>query len=165
MILFIESVILCVLYTLMILPPIYKDPLNMIMSYPPEIIKRVESLPQYQDKIQKREKAHIIKKILGIFLFVIVMTTIAYFSGCRNFGSTFVHIFILFFVVNLYDLFVLDWGIFCHSKRLRIQGTEDMEKEYKDYFFHVKGAFIGTVLGVIVAFLSACLIELISALI
>ena len=34
-------------------------------------------------------------------------------------------------------------GIFCHSKKLRIPGTEDMEKEYKDYFFSCKRCFYG----------------------
>ena len=73
--------------------------------------------------------------------------------------STFVHVFTLFLVVNLYDLIVLDCGIFCHSKKLRIPGTEDMEKEYRDYIFHVKGAGVGTVLGLVVAVLSGVLIE------
>ena len=48
--------------------------------------------------------------------------------------------------MNIYDLIVLDWGIFCHSKKLRISGTEDMEKEYKDYMFHARGTCIGIVL-------------------
>jgi hypothetical protein len=61
----------------------------------------------------------------------------------------------LFFVVNIYDMIVLDWGVFCHSRKLRIPGTEDMDKDYKDYFFHVKGAMKGIVIGVIVALLSA----------
>ena len=52
--------------------------------------------------------------------------------------------------MNIYDLIVLDWGVFCHSKKLRISGTEDMEKEYKDYMFHAKGTCIGIVLGLVV---------------
>ena len=52
-------------------------------------------------------------------------------------------------------------GIFCHSKKLRIPGTEDMEKKYKDYFFHAKGAFIGTLLGVVIALASAGIIKII----
>ena len=66
----------------------------------------------------------------------------------------------LFFVVNIYDMVVLDWGIFCHSKKLRIPGTEDMDKDYTDYLFHVKGAIKGTVLGIIVAILSGVIILL-----
>lgn len=62
--------------------------------------------------------------------------------------------------MNLYDLIILDWGIFGHSKKLRIPGTEDMEKEYKDYLFHAKGAGIGIALGLVVALLSGCIIHL-----
>ena len=86
---------------------------------------------------------------------------IKYFSGCRDFKSAFFHVFILFFVVNLFDLLVLDIGVFCHSKKFRISGTEDMKKDYKDYFFHAKGAFIGTLLGVIIALASAGIIKII----
>jgi len=161
MILFIECVVCCLLFTLVILPAQYKDPINMIMSYPPKIRKRVEELPQYKGTIKQREKSHISKKIFGLIFFVIVLSGVAYLSGCRSFSTTFIHVFLLFFVVNIYDLIVLDWGIFCHSKKLRIPGTEDMEKEYKDYVFHAKGACIGMALGLVVALLSGCMIHLI----
>ncbi len=69
------------------------------------------------------------------------------------------HVSILFLVVNIYDLIVFDWGIFCHSKKLIIPRTEDMQKEYKDYMFHVRSACIGIVLGLIVALLSGCIIH------
>lgn len=158
MILLIECIIFCILFTLIILPAQYKDPLNMIMSYPPKIIKRAEELLEYKEVIGKKEKAHIGKKIFGLIFFVIVLSGIAYLSGCRNFGETFIHVFTIFFAVNIFDLIVLDWGIFCHSKKLRIAGTEYMEKEYKDYLFHVKGACIGIVLGFVVALISGCII-------
>jgi len=164
MILFIQCVAGCLLFTLVILPAQYKDPINMIMSYPPQIIKRVEELPQYKDTIKQREKSHISKKIFGLIFFVIVLSMVAYFSGCRSFTTAFIHVFTLFIVVNVYDLIVLDWGVFCHSQKLRIPGTEDMEKEYKDYMFHVRGACIGIVLGLVVALLSGGIIHLMSAI-
>lgn len=163
MMLFIQCVVFCLLFTLIILPAQYKDPIKMIMSYPPGIRKRVEELPQYKETIKQREKSHIGKKIFGLLFFVIVLSGIAYLSGCRSFGTTFVHVFTLFFVVNIYDMIVLDWGIFCHSKKLRIPGTEDMDKEYKDYMFHAKGACVGIVLGVIVALLSGGIIHILAA--
>ena len=67
----------------------------------------------------------------------------------------------LFFVVNIYDMLVLDWGIFCHSRKLRIPGTEDMDKDYTDYLFHAKGAIKGTIIGIIVAILSGVIISVI----
>jgi len=160
MILAIECVALCIVFTLIILPAQYKDPMVMIMSYPPNVIKRVEQLPQYAGCIKEREKKHISKKIFGLFFFAIILAIVAYFSGCREFVDTFFHVFMLFFVVNIYDMLVLDWGIFCHSKKLRIPGTEDMDKDYKDYLFHVKGAMKGTVLGIMVAILSGVIIVL-----
>lgn len=159
MILFIQCAVCCLLFTLAILPAQYKDPINMIMSYPPKIRQRVEELPQYKGMIKQREKVHIGKKILGLIFFVIVLSSVAYLSGCKSFNTTFIHVFIIFFVVNIYDLIVLDWGVFCHSKKLRISGTEDMEKEYKDYMFHARGTCIGIVLGLVVALLSGCIIH------
>lgn len=162
--LLIQCVICCLLFTLVILPAQYKDPLNMIMSYPPEIIKRVEQLPQYRGVIKEREKSHISKKIVGIILCAVLLAGVAYFSGCKSFSSVFGHVFTLFFIINLYDLVVLDWGVFCHSKRLRIPGTEDMEQEYKDPWFHVRGMAVGMMLGLLVASLSACLAHIFLAL-
>ena len=66
MILLIECVILCIVFTLIIMPAQYKDPMVMIMSYPPNVIKRVEQLPQYKGCIKERKKKHIGKKIFGI---------------------------------------------------------------------------------------------------
>lgn len=161
MVLFIQCIVCCIVFTIIILPAQYKDPMSMIMSYPPPIIKKVEELPQYKGTIKQREKSHIGKKILGSIFFVVVLSVVAYFSGCRSFREAFIHVFTLFLAVNIYDLVVLDWGIFCHSRKLRIPGTEDMEKEYKNYIFHVKGAVVGTVLGVVVAFVSGCILHLV----
>lgn len=52
MILFIECVIACAVFTIIILPSLYKEPIKHIMSYPKEIRERVENLPQYKDMIQ-----------------------------------------------------------------------------------------------------------------
>lgn len=158
MILAIECLVLCIVFTLIILPAQYKDPMVMIMSYPPNIIKRVEQLPQYKGCIKEKEKKHISKKLFGVFFFAGILAVVAHLSGCKGFVDTFFHVFVLFFVVNIYDMLVLDLGIFCHSRKLRIPGTEDMVKDYKDYLFHVKGAVKGTVIGIIVAILSGVIV-------
>ena len=164
MVLLVQCIVCCILFTLMVMPSLYKNPINWVMDFPPEIIKRVESLPQYKDKIKKKEKRHIKKKILAMIAFVVVLSAVAYFSGCRSFLDTFLHVFIIFVTVNLYDLVVLDWGIACHSKKIRIQGTEDMDKEYNNPWFHSRGFIIGCVLGLIVALLSGVVVQLISLL-
>lgn len=135
----IECVIACIIFAAIILPTQYKNPIKYIMSYPPEIRKRVESLPQYKNTIKSEEKEHILKKLIAILAFIVFLSAVAYFSGAKTFSTAFFHVLILFIAVNLFDMLVLDIGIFCHSKKLRIAGTEDMDKEYKNYLFHVRG--------------------------
>ena len=72
MILLIECIVCCLIFTCVILPAQYKDPIVMIASYPPEVIRRVESLPQYKGTIKQREKSHVKKKMGGLLLFVIL---------------------------------------------------------------------------------------------
>ncbi len=66
-----------------------------------------------------------------------------YFTGKRTFAAAFFHVFVLFLVVNLYDLIVLDLIIFCHSKKLVIPGAEDMKEEYRNPMHHIIGALKG----------------------
>ena len=158
MLLILQCIIACILFTAIMIPPLYKNPINQIMSYPTAIRKRVESLPQYADVIKKTEKKHIFKKIIAVFVFGFILSIIAYLSGAKTFIPAFKHVFILFFVVNIYDMLVLDIGLFCHSKKSIIPGTEDMIKEYQNPWHHIRGAFIGIIIGAIVSFLSASII-------
>ncbi len=159
MILFVECVISCAVFTLIILPSLYKDPIKHIMSYPKEIRDRVENLPQYKDVIKVEEKRHLSVKLIAVLIFAIILAVVAYYSGAKNFKSAYIHVFTLFFVVNIYDMIVLDIGLFCHSKRTRIPGTEDMDKEYKNPWHHIRGAVIGIVIGTIVALLSGAIVH------
>ena len=68
MLLAIECMIACIIFAVIILPTQYKNPINYIMSYPPEIRKRVESLPEYKNSVKSTEKAHILKKLMNGFL-------------------------------------------------------------------------------------------------
>lgn len=122
----------------------------------------MESLPQYAGVIQKIERRHIAVKISAVFLFAIVLGLTAYFSGAKTFNSAYVHVFMLFLAVNVYDVVVLDIGLFCHSKKLRIPGTEDMEQVYRDPWFHVIGGLKGILIGAVTALLSACIVQILS---
>lgn len=161
MILTIQCIVVCLIFTAIVLIPLYKDPLSQIMSYPTAIRKRVEGLPQYQGIIKSAEKKHIWKKIIAAIISTILLSLIAYFSGAKTFSSVFWHVFILFSSVNIYDLFVLDIWLFCHSKLSIIPGTEDMIDEYRNPWHHVRDAVIGTIFGIIIALISASYIYII----
>lgn len=161
MALFIQCIILCIIFTLLILIPQFKNPVSQITSYPPAIRKRVESLPQYKNSLSQTKKKSIIRKIVGTLVAVIFLALLACFSGKTTFISAFIHVFVLFFTVNMYDLIILDFLIFPNSKKVIIPGTEDMIAEYKNPLHHIKGACKGTLIGVVAAILAASLVVLI----
>jgi len=103
MFLFIVCIILCILFTLLILLPLYKNPLSNIISYPIAIRKRVELLPEYKDIIGNIKKKNILKKIIAIILIAIFLAIISYLSGADTFLKICITSFIIFTVVNLYD--------------------------------------------------------------
>jgi hypothetical protein len=118
MILLIECIILCIIFTLAILIPLYKNPLSKIIDYPTAIRKRVEKLQKYKNIVVTIKRKHIIIKIIGAFLIALVLAVISYLTGNKTFFLVFINTFILFTIVNLYDLIVLDIIIFCHSKKM-----------------------------------------------
>ena len=164
MLLLIQCIVLCVIFTFLILPPQFNNPLSQIASYPPTIQKRVESLPQYKNTFKTTKKKNIIRKIMGAFLGGIILAVLAFFSGKETFGSAFIHVFILFFAVNMYDLVIFDFIIFAHCKKVVIPGTEDMVEEYRNPVHHIKGAGKGVVIGAIVSALSGGVVEIIKQL-
>ena len=78
MILLVEYIIFSILFSLMIFIPLYKNPIGQIMSYPVEIRRRVESLPQYKESIVKRERKH---HILGAFAGTVIGIIVASLSA------------------------------------------------------------------------------------
>ena len=53
-------------------------------------------------------------------------------------------------MVNFYDAVFMDIIWFCHSKKVVIEGTEDMTYEYHNYWYHIKQSLIGEIIGVVV---------------
>ena len=158
MIIVIESVVLCLLFTLMVYL-MSRDPIKTIYNYPPNIQERVKSLDEYKDKIPT-QKNKVAAKCLACVLFVIVLSLILrYVNGCRTFRESFKCGFLLWTIVNLWDAVVLDIIWFCHDPHFVIKGTEDMVKDYHDYWFHIKGFFIGEGLALVVCALAGLVVQ------
>lgn len=76
-----------------------------------------------------------------------------FINGYTTFLDSFRYGFLLWTIVNLYDLIVLDIVWFCHDKHFVFKGTEDMIEEYHNYWFHTKGFFIGEIIAVVICFI------------
>ena len=126
MVIIIESLIGILLFTILIVPLTLKNRLTSVGDYPPAIREKCMELGLIEKREQRFTKADILRK------------------GFRD-------AYLIWLTIDWYDALVLDCIWFCHSKKVRIPGTEDME-EYKDYCFHIKQSCIGMLLG-----LPACL--------
>ena len=160
MIIIIESVILCILFTVMIYI-ISREPINTLYNYPPKIQERVKSLKEYKDKIPTQKNKLFAKTMASILFLIIICIVLRYINGYTTFIDSFKYGFLLWTIVNLYDVLVLDIIWFCNDKRFVLKGTEDMIDEYHNYLFHIKGFFIGELLALIICTISALIIQFI----
>ena len=160
MVLIIESIVLCLLFTVMVYF-MSREPIKTLFNYPPKIQERVKSLKEYKDLIPTEENK-IIKKLIACLLFLIIICLVLRFiNGYMTFIDSFKYGFLLWTIVNLWDVIVLDIIWFCHDKHFVFKGTEDMIDEYHNYLFHIKGFFIGEGLALIICLLSGIIIQFI----
>ena len=160
MILVYESIVLCVLFTIMVFI-MSREPIKTLYNYPPKIQERVKALDEYKDKIPTNENKIAAKLIASVIILAIACVVVRFVNGCDTFLDGFINAFILWSVVNLYDAIVLDCIWFCHDKQFVFKGTEDMTKEYHDYWFHIKGSLIGEILGLVICLIVGLIVSLI----
>ena len=129
----VESVIACLAFTLMVFL-MSRDSIKVVFNYPPVIIERCRSLGLVDDSNRPGGPVFYAKKLIALLLFgVLLGLLVRYVNGCTTFWCG---------VFTAYAL----W--FCHDKHFVIPGTEDMVSAYHDYWFHIKGGFIGMVLAI-----------------
>ena len=158
MILVIESIILCIIFTILVYI-ISRKPIETLYNYPPKIQERVNSLPEYKDKIPTEKNKILAKTTASILIIIAISLILKYINGYNTFIEGFGYGFLLWTIVNLYDVLVLDIIWFCHDKYFVFKGTEDMIDEYHNYLFHIKGFFIGELLALIICSLAALIIQ------
>ena len=148
MIILIEGIVGCILFTIISVGMTYFNPLSMIHGYPPAIQDRVKELGLINDEQKGYSKTDIIRKIIAIIIFGLILAFVVYkFNNADTFLKGFCFSYLLWNIVNWWDAIVIDCLWFCHSKKVIIKGTECM-KEYKDYLFHIKGGLIGMLYGI-----------------
>ena len=158
MILIIESIVLCGLFFLMVFL-MSRNPIKQLYNYPPAIQERVKSLEEYKNQIPTKKNKIWVKLIASVLFIAVLSLMLRYVNGYTSFLEGFGYGFLLWTVVNLFDAIVLDIIWFCHDPRFVIKGTEDMVRDYHDYWFHIKGFFIGEALALVVCALAGLIIQ------
>jgi len=136
-----------------------REPIKTLYNYPPKIQERVRSLPEYQNLIPTQKNKLVAKIFASIIFLIILCIVLRYINGYTTFMDSFKYGFLLWTIVNLYDALVLDIIWFCHDKHFIFKGTEDMIDEYHNYWFHIKGFFIGELLALIICTLAGVIVQ------
>ncbi len=125
MIIVIEIIVLCLIFTLMVYL-MSRDPIKTLYNYPPKIQERVKSLDAYKDQIPTQKNKAAAKSIASILFVIVLSLILRYVNGYTTFLQTFGFGFLLWTVVNLWDMIVLDIIWFCHDPHFVFKGTEDV---------------------------------------
>lgn len=160
MILVIESIVLCALFTIMVYI-MSRKPINTLYNYPPKIQERVKSLEEYKDKIPTQKNKIFAKSLASILIIIIISLILRYVNGYTTFVEGFGYGFLLWTIVNIYDVVVMDIIWFCHDPYFVFKGTEDMVDEYHNYWFHIKGSLIGELLALVICAIVGLVIQFI----
>ena len=155
-----ESLAACALFTLFVFL-MSRDPVKTVFNYPPAIIERCKFLGLVDDSNRPCGPTFYAKKIVALLIFgVLLGLLVKYVNGCTTFWCGALTAYALWCIVDWFDAFVLDCLWFCHDKHFVIKGTEDMVKDYHDYWFHIKGGLIGMVLAIPAALIAGLIVIL-----
>ena len=144
----IESILILILFTCAIMIPLCRNPIWWIHDYPKDIQEkyfetheRIPTQPLSLPVLVKKGTA----LILALFLFV----GLVLLAGADDFRTGFFASYGIWFLVDWYDCFFLDWVLFANVKRIRLPGTEHMDYAYHQKKYHVIHSMFGMVLGLI----------------
>ena len=134
----IEIVIMLAAFGALVFGMLLISPLTFISDYPPEIQAEYYHSQKKQATKATLTKFMIIKKIVAVIAFLFLFAWMLHLAGTTTFwqGVFLTAVYIL--CVFAFDTFFLDWVLFANIKRIRLPGTEHMDKEYHQKWFHVK---------------------------
>ena len=73
-----------------------------------------------------------------MIVFTFVFAWMIHIAGAETFTQWLVLSCLYILLVTAWDTFFIDWVLFANIKRIRLPGTEHMDKEYHQKWFHVK---------------------------
>ncbi len=160
-ILIVECLAIGIPFSLMVVIMLNKDPVNMIVNYPPEIQAEYYRSQGLEAKKEKLTAKNYIAKIIFMVAALAVMVGLSRLAGAHSFLDGFIAALCYSLSLFVVDTFIIDWIFFARVKRWRLPGTEHMDKEYAQKWFHVKDCFPMIPVFLIAAALNGLIVMLI----
>ena len=134
------------LYTGAIMIPLCRNPVWCIHDYPADIQEKYFETHE-RSQTEPLSATVLLKKGFALLLCVAVFVGLALLAGAKDFKTAFLASYGLWLVVDWYDCCFLDWVLFANVKRIRLPGTEEMDRAYHQKKYHVIHSLIGMALG------------------
>lgn len=159
MIFLIESIVACVLFTLMVKLISHNRQEVFTNDYPPVVTNKLQELGLISEKPPARKK-DIIRKLVALIIFAALFALLMrHINGITTFWEAALTAYGLWLVVDWYDFLVLDVLLAPFDKFYQMSGVSAFDKSAVR--FHFKGSLIGSVLGVICALIVGLIVPLI----
>lgn len=157
----IECVIMMAVFGVLVFGMLLINPISFINDYPPEIQEEYYR-SQHKEKIKKKLTViMIIKKVVALILFAFIFAWMAHMAGAVSFVQGLFAVYGYIIVLVVFDTCIMDWVLFPRIKRVRLPGTEHMDKEYHQKLFHVKAMLpmipVFAIGGVVSALIMVCI--------
>jgi peptidoglycan biosynthesis protein MviN/MurJ (putative lipid II flippase) len=137
----IELVIFCGAFLALVVGMMLISPLTFVSDYPPEIQAEYYRSQHKEATKEKLTALMIVKKVVAIIIYLFLFAWMMHIAGAETFGQGVLLAYFYMFVWFAWDTFFIDWVLFPNIKRFRLPGTEHMDKEYHQKWFHVKVCF------------------------
>lgn len=137
----VELLVMFLVFGFLVIGLLLISPLTFISDYPPEI---QEAYYRSQHKEATKEKLNaimLVKKVVALIAFIFLFAWMLHIAGAETFVQGLLLTYAYALALFAWDTFFLDWVLFANIKRIRLPGTEHMEKEYHQKWFHVKVCF------------------------
>lgn len=134
----VELGIMCLVFLVLVIGLLLISPLTFISDYPPEIQEQYYKSQNKESVKEQMTLAMKIKKVVALIAFMFIFAWMLHIAGADSFIQGVLLSYLYMLVLFCWDTFFLDWVLFANIKRLRLPGTEEMEKEYHQKWFHIK---------------------------
>ena len=157
----VECIIMAMVFGIFVFGLLLISPLTFISDYPPEIQEEYYRSQQKEAAKKTLTKIMAVKKIAAVLVLLFLFAWMAHKAGAETFIQGMLAVYGYMIVLAVFDTCFLDWILFANIRRIRLPGTEHMEKAYHQKWFHVKVMLpllpVFAVGGVVSAFLMAWL--------
>ena len=90
MVFFAEALVLCILFTLMVVPSVVRDPEKWISDYPPKVQEYLKEQGRFSEEQTVMTPKVIVRKVIfSLFAVCLLTLAVVFLNGARAFGTDF----------------------------------------------------------------------------